>query len=395
MDKLAIDGGTPVRSSSLPYGHQQISEDDIQAVVDVLRGEWLTTGPAVAAYEEAFAHCVGTKHAVAVTSGTAALHAAAHVAGIEPGDEVITSPLSFAASANCVLYCGGIPVFADVQPDTGLIDPAKVEASLTERTKAIIAVDYGGQPADYDELTELAQNHGLVLIDDAAQALGATYKGRKIGGVAPLTTFSTHPVKSVATGEGGVITTDDPELATRMRAFRSHGITRDAQARAAGGDWFYEMRELGYNYRIPDLLCALGRSQLVKLPPWIERRRAIAAQYDQAFKGLEAIAPLKIREDRQSAWHLYVIRLNLDLFKVGREQIFKALRAEGLGVNVHHIPVYWHPYYTRLGFARGLCPVTEDLYERIITLPLWPGMCAEDVRDTIEAVHKVVRAYRS
>ena len=392
--KLAIDGGTPVRNKeTLPYGHQQVDDADIQAVVDVLRGDWLTTGPAVDAYEKAFAEYVGAKYAVAVSSGTAALHTAAHVAGICDNDEVITSPLSFAASANCVLYCGGRPVFADVQPETGNIDPAKVEALINKNTKAIIAVDYAGQPADYDELITIAKRHGLVLIDDAAQALGSSYKGSRIGSIVPLTTFSTHPVKSVATGEGGVITTDDPEMAEHLRTFRSHGITTDARAREKSGDWFYEMKDLGYNYRIPDILCALGKSQLTKLDDWIDRRHVIAKQYDEVFADIAAVHPLTIKEDRETARHLYVIRLDPDLLKVDRRQVFKALRAEGIGVNVHHIPVYLHPYYQDLGYQKMLCPETEKLYERIITLPLWPGMNEEDVLDTINAVEKVISAY--
>jgi UDP-4-amino-4,6-dideoxy-N-acetyl-beta-L-altrosamine transaminase len=395
-DKLAIDGGTPVRTKPLPYSHQVIDEADIEAVVKVLQSDWLTTGPVVDAYERAFAEAVGARHAVAMSSGTAALHAAAFAAGLGPGDEAITTPMTFAATANCALYCGARPIFADVQPDTCNLDPAALAEKVTSRTKAILAVDYAGQPADLDEIHALAARHGLVVIEDAAHALGATYRDRCIGTVSPLTVFSTHPVKSITTGEGGVIVTQDAALAEQLRAFRNHGIAADARVRAERVDWFYEMNILGYNYRIPDVLCALGLSQLKKRETWLARRRAIAGRYTAAFQSLPEVQPPVIRPDRESAWHLYVIRLNLERLKVDRARIFTALRAEGIGVNVHYIPVYWHPYYRALGrgYSKGLCPVAEALYERLLTLPLWAGMTDKDVEDVIAAVHKVLAAYR-
>jgi perosamine synthetase len=393
MSKLALEGGPPVRPKLLPYGRQTVDEADIAAVAEVLRGDWLTTGPKVAELETAWAGRVGASHAVAVSSGTAALHAAAFAAGVGPGDEVIVTAMTFAASANCALYQGGTPVFADVQPDTLNIDPAAVEAAITPQTRAIVAVDYSGQPADLDELQAIANRHGLILIEDAAHAVGATYRGRPVGAISPLSTFSTHPVKHVTTGEGGLITTGDGSLAERLRWFRNHGITTDHRQRAEKGGWYYEMVALGYNYRLPDINCALGLSQLHKLDGWLARRRAIAAQYNQAFADLPAVRPLAIRPDREPAWHIYPVLLGLDHLRADRAQVFAALRAENIGVNVHYIPVYWHPYYAQLGYPRGLCPVAEGAYERLITLPLFPAMTDQDVAEVIAAVHKVVEAY--
>lgn len=391
---LAINGGSPVRSTLLPYGRQSVDETDIAAVAAVLRGDWLTTGPKVAELEAAWAARVGAEEAVAVNSGTAALHAAAFAAGIGPGDEVIVTPLTFAASANCVLYQGGRPVFVDVQPDTLNLDPAAVEAAITPSTRAIVAVDYGGQPADLADLNALAGLHGLALIEDAAHALGATYQGRPVGAISGLTTFSTHPVKHVTTGEGGLVTTDDAALASKMRWFRNHGFTSDHRQRAEKGGWFYEMVALGYNYRLPDLNCALGLSQLAKLDGWLERRRSIAARYHAALVELPEVQPLAVRPDREPAWHIYPVLLDIARLRADRAQIFAALRAENIGVNVHYIPVYWHPYYAALGYLRGLCPLAEDAYTRLITLPLFPAMTDQDVLDVIAALFKVIGAYR-
>ena len=390
---LAVEGGSPVRNTLLPYGHQCIDEGDIKAVVDVLRSDWLTTGPKVAEFEKRFAEMVGAKYAVAVNSGTAALHAAAFAAGIGPGDEVITTPMTFAASANCVLYCGGRPVFADVETDTLLLDPSSVESKVSPKTKAIIAVDYAGQPCDYDALKKLSDEHGLILIADACHALGATYKNRKVGTLADMTVFSFHPVKHITTGEGGMVITDNPEFAVKLRAFRNHGITTDHRQREANGSWFYEMAELGYNYRLPDINCALGLSQLKKLDKFVARRRQIAALYDSAFADMPALSPLAQRDDRKSSYHLYVVRLNLSKLNANRQQVFGALRAENIGVNVHYIPVYWHPYYNKLGYGKGLCPVAEKAYEEIVTLPLFPAMSDRDAEDVIRAVKKALSAY--
>lgn len=390
---LAVNGGKPIKNTTLPYGHQCIDEDDIKAVVDVLRSDWLTTGPKVAEFEKRFAETVGAKYAVAVNSGTAALHAAAFAAGITSGDEVITTPMTFAASANCVLYCGGRPVFADVEADTLLLDPSCVESKISPKTKAIIAVDYAGQPCDYDALKKLSDEYGLILIADACHALGATYKNRKVGTLADMTVFSFHPVKHITTGEGGMVVTDNPDFAVKLRAFRNHGITTDHREREVSGSWFYEMAELGYNYRLPDINCALGLSQLKKLDKFVARRRQIAALYDSAFADMPALFPLAQRDDRKSSYHLYVVRLNLSKLNASRLQVFGALRAENIGVNVHYIPVYWHPYYNKLGYGKGLCPVAEKAYEEIVTLPLFPAMSDRDAEDVIKAVKKVFSAY--
>lgn len=395
MEKLAIEGGTPVRKTLLPYGRQWIDEEDIEVVVQVLRSPWITTGPKIAEFEEAFAKLVGAKYAVAVSSGTAALHAAMYAIGIKPGDEVIVPAMTFAASANCVVFQGGTPVFVDVDPETLLIDPKQVEAKITSRTKAVIAVDYTGQPCDYDVLRSIADRHGLILVADACHALGARYKGRPVGTLADLNVFSFHPVKHITTGEGGMITTDNPDFAERMRIFRNHGITTDYRQREKQGSWFYEMVDLGYNYRITDIQCALGLSQLKKLPNWVKRRQEIAQEYDAAFAEFPAIQPLKVRADVSHAYHLYVVRLDLSQLRATRAEIFTALRAEGIGVNVHYIPVHLHPFYRkRFGTGPGLCPVAEAAYEEIITLPLFPRMGDNDVEDVITAVRKVVKAYQ-
>jgi perosamine synthetase len=395
MDKLAIDGGKPVRKNLLPYGHQWINEADIQAVAKVLRSDWLTTGPKVGEFERAFADFVGAKEAVAVNNGTAALHTAMYVTDIGPGDEVIVSPMTFASSANCVVFQGGIPVFADVDPKTLLIDPAQVEAKITPRTKAIIAVDYTGQPCDYDALRAIANRHGLILVADACHALGGSYKEQRVGSLADLSAFSFHPVKPITTGEGGMITTDDPKLAQRMRIFRNHGVTTDHHQREQQGSWFYEMVDLGYNYRLTDLQCALGISQLRKLPEWVKRRQKIAQRYDEAFAEIPCVEPLEVRNDVSHAYHLHMIWLDLAQLQVTRAKVFSALRAEGIGVNVHYIPVHLHPFYReRFGTGLGLCPVAEAAYERLITLPLFAAMSHQDVEDVVEVVRKLIGAYQ-
>ena len=379
----------------IPYGRQWIDDDDIAAVVDVLRSDWLTTGPAVPAFEHALAELGGARHAVAVSSGTAALHASMYALGIRPGDEVIVPAMTFAATANCVVFQGGRPVFADVDPRTLLINPEDVQAKITPQTRCIVAVDYAGQPCEYDTLRAIAENAGVHLVADACHALGGRYKDRSVGSLADLSAFSFHPVKHVTTGEGGAVTTDDPELAGRMRLFRNHGITADFRERAGKGSWFYEMEDLGYNYRITDFQCALGTSQLKKLPQWVKRRREIAACYDKAFSGMSGVKPLEVKSDVVHAYHLYVVQLNLERLRVDRGAIFKALRAEGIGVNVHYIPVHLHPFYRRrFGTGPGMCPVAEAAYERILSLPMFPAMTDDDVHDVVAAVQKVVGEYR-
>jgi len=394
-DKLAIDGGKRVREKMLPYAQPWIDEADIQAVVKVLHSDWLTTGPKVVEFERAFADCVGAKQAVAVSNGTAALHATMDAIGIGPGDEVIVPAMTFAATANCVLFQGGIPVFTDVDPDTLLLDPTQVSEKITARTKAIIAVDYAGQACAYDELRAISKRHGLMLVADACHAMGGSYKGRSVGTLADLNTFSFHPAKHITSGEGGMVTTDDADLARQMRMFRNHGISSSPRQREQQGTWFYEMAYLGYNYRLSDVQCALGMSQLDKLASWISRRREIARRYDAAFNEVPAIAPLGKRTDVGHSHHLYVIKLDSTLLDATRDRVFAALRAEGIGVNVHYIPVHLHPHYRqRLGTAPGLCPVAERAYQHILSLPLFPRMSDEDVNDVVTAVSKVAKAYR-
>jgi perosamine synthetase len=389
-ERLALHGGTPVRRTPLPYGRHSLDAADIAAVAQALQEEWITTGPRVAEFERRLAARVGAVHAVAVSSGTAALHAAAFAAGLGQGNEVIVPPLTFAATANAALYVGATPVFADVRADTLTLDPARVAEKLTPRTRAIVAVDFAGLPADLDALRDLAHGAKARLIDDAAHALGATLRGRPIGALADLSTFSFHPVKHVTTGEGGMVTTDDEALAARMRRFRNHGITSDASDRFSRGEWHYEMVDLGFNYRLSDLQCALGLAQLDRLEGFLARRRAIAARYCAALAEVPGVALQRVPDDAQHAWHIFPILLELDRLAADRRAIFAALRAEGIGVNVHYIPVYWHPYYQRLGYAKGLCPVAEALYERLITLPLFPAMTDADVDDVVTAVRKVV-----
>src|SRR5580700_1292549 len=377
----------------LPYGRQSISEDDIQAVVDVLRSDWLTTGPKVAEFEEALAARVGAKYAVSFSSGTAALHGAAFAAGLKPGDEAITSPLTFAATANCVLYQGARPVFADVSPDTLNLDPDRLAERITPNTRAILPVDYAGHPADLDPILALAERHGLTVIDDACHALGAEYKGRRTGSIAHMAVFSFHPVKHLATGEGGMVTTDRADLAESLRRFRNHGISSDARTRHASGQWHYEMVLLGFNYRLPDIACALGISQLKKLEANLTRRREIAARYTAAFRNLRGVVVPGVRHDVNPAWHLYPIRINTAQLNTDQAHVFRALRAENIGVNVHYIPVHLHPYYRdRFGYQGGEYPVAETAYEQLISLPMFHAMTEQDVEDVVAAVSKVSAA---
>jgi perosamine synthetase len=393
QEVLAIDGGTPVRKTMLPYGRQSISEEDIQAVVDVLRSDWLTTGPKVAEFEEALAARVGAKYAVAFSSGTAALHGAAFAAGLKPGDEAITSPLTFAATANCVLYQGARPVFADVSPDTLNLDPDRMAERITPHTRAVLPVDYAGHPADLDPILALAERHGVTVIEDACHALGAEYKGRRTGSIAHMSVFSFHPVKHVATGEGGMVTTDRADLAENLRRFRNHGISSDARQRQASGQWHYEMVLLGFNYRLTDVACALGISQLKKLDANLARRREIAARYTAAFRDLRGVIAPSVRPDVNPAWHLYPIRINTSQLKKDRAYVFRALRAENIGVNVHYIPVHLHPYYRdQFGYRGGEYPIAETAYGQLISLPMFHAMTDQDVEDVITAVSKVSAA---
>ena len=394
-DTLALHGGTPVRDTLLPYGRQSIDDADIQAVVDVLRSDWITTGPKVAEFEELVASYVGARHAVAFSSGTAALHGAAFAAGITPGDEAITTPLTFCATANCVLYQGGTPRFADVSPDTLCIDPERVAQQINQRTRALLPVDYAGHPAELSALLELAEKHGLVVIEDACHALGAEYKGRRVGSISHMTVLSFHPVKHITTGEGGMVTTDNPDFANKLRMFRSHGISSDARQRQSAGQWFYEMTALGYNYRLADLNCALGIRQMSKIDANLARRRQVAARYSEAFGAVPGVVPPSVREGANPAWHLYPIRVDLDKLTCDRGEFFRALRAENIGVNVHYVPVHLHPYYRdRFQYKGGEFPVAEDAYNRLISLPMFHSMTDKDVQDVITAVTRVAAFYR-
>ncbi|MCG3085214.1 UDP-4-amino-4,6-dideoxy-N-acetyl-beta-L-altrosamine transaminase [Anoxybacillus sp. LAT_35] len=385
----------PLRPSYLPYGKQWIDDGDIEAVVEVLKGDYLTTGPYIPKFEQAVAQYVGAKYAVAFSNGTAALHGACFAAGIDQGDEVITTPMTFAASANCVLYQGGIPVFVDIDEKTYNIDPNKIEEKITDKTKAIIPVDFTGQPVELDRILEIARKYNLVVIEDAAHALGATYKGRKIGSISDMTMFSFHPVKHITSGEGGIITTNNEEYYEKLLQFRSHGITREKdKLNEYHGPWYYEMQFLGYNYRMTDIQAALGTSQLKKVDQFIELRRKYVAMYNEAFKDIDEIITPFEHEDGQSSWHLYIIRLKLNKLKASRLEIFEALQQQNIGVNVHYIPVHFHPYYRQLGYKKGTCPNAEKLYEEMITLPLFPAMSEEDVHDVIKAAKRTIDYYK-
>lgn len=392
MGRLAIDGGRPVRDTLLPYAHQVIDDEDVAAVAEALRSDWLTTGPRVPAFEAELAAATGARHAVAFSSGTAALHGAAAVAGLGPGDEAITTPMTFAATANAVLYTGATPVFADVRPDDLLLDPAAVDAAVTPATKAIIPVDYAGHPADYPALRAIADAAPageVLLIADAAHSLGATLDGRPVGTLADLTVLSLHPAKILTTGEGGAVLTDRDDLADALRRFRNHGISTELGERR---DWTYAMVELGYNYRLTDIAAALGSSQIRRLDAFLARRRGLAARYLERLAGHPAVELPAIAPGADPAWHYLFVRLRLDALRVGRAEVFRALRAEGIGVNVHYIPVHTHPYY-RERFPGLTFPVAEAAYERLLTLPLHAGMTDADLDDVATALDKVGAAY--
>jgi perosamine synthetase len=375
----------------IPYGKQSIDEDDIKAVVQVLQSDWLTTGPKVEEFEDAFAHFVGAKYAIAMSSGTAALHGATHAIEIGTQDEVLLPPMTFVATANSVVFQGGTPIFVDVEKDTLLIDTSLIEEKISKKTKALIAVDYAGQPCDYDALKNIADRHGLFLIADACHALGAEYKKSKVGSIADLNVFSFHPVKHITTGEGGMVTTNNESLAKRIRTFRNHGINVDHRERMKKQTWYYEVTDLGYNYRLTDLQCALGISQLKKLPRWVNRRREIAHCYNVAFRDIPQLRSLSVSNDVLHAYHLYVVRLNLNGMHIDRDMVFHSLRESGIGVNVHYIPVHLHPFYiNRYGTGPGLCPIAEKAYEQILSLPIYPTMTNQMVDEVIQTIKKVI-----
>lgn len=394
--KLALDGGVPVRKQFLPYGHQWIDTDDIEAVTAVLKTDWITQGPLVNDFEQVISRYCHARYAVAFSSGTAALHGAAFAAGISPGSEIITTPITFVADGNCALYQGGSVKLADIQKTTYNIDPYNIKKTITSKTEALIPVDFAGQPCDIDEINDIAQEHGIPVIEDAAHALGAEYKGKKVGALADMTILSFHPVKAITTGEGGMVLTGNQEFYERLQTFRTHGITKDAKKLQKNeGAWYYEMQDLGFNYRLTDFQCALGISQCKKLDQFIHRRREIAKRYTDAFTELpEIVAPYE-KKDVRSAYHIYVIQLEIEKLQANRKTIFDALRAENIGAQVHYIPVHYHPYYQQHGgYKKGDFPNAERYYERTITLPLFPKMTNQDIEDVIQAVQKIITFYR-
>ncbi|WP_165043831.1 UDP-4-amino-4,6-dideoxy-N-acetyl-beta-L-altrosamine transaminase [Adlercreutzia sp. ZJ138] len=393
MEKLAMYGGIPASPHMIGYGHQVISETDIQAVVDCLHSDYLTCGPATEAFEESLKEVTGASFVTAVANGTAALHVACLAAGIGPGDEVIVSPITFAASANCVLYCGGTPVFADIDPVTWNIDPESIRAKVTDKTKAIVAVDFGGVPVDSVAIRKICDEYGLVFIEDAAHSLGSLHAGgRPVGSVADVTCFSFHPVKTITTGEGGAVATNDPELARRFLLFAKHGITRDGtQLRHPDeGGWYYEQLELGYNYRMSDTQAALGTSQLARLPEFAVRRREIVAFYNREFAEMPEVSFQYDATPQDTVRHLYCLRFKQESLGTTRRFVYDALRAENLGVNVHYLPVYRLPYYQDLGYDQNCCPEANRYYEEAVTLPLHCCMTDEDAKNVVKAVRKVV-----
>ena len=394
MQKLAIMGGKPVRKKLLPYGRQHVDEQDVQAVVDVLRSDYLTTGPKISEFEQEIAKYVGVKFAVAVSNGTAALHMAAFAAGIGPGDEVLVPALTFAASSNCVLYMGAKPVFVDIDEYTLNIDLADLESKISPKTKAIIPIDFTGQSVDIDQIMAIAKKHNLIVIEDAAHALGSKYKGEPVGLKAHMTMFSFHPVKPITTGEGGIIVTNDETYYHRMLMFRTHGITKIKECMTNyHGPWYYEQQFLGYNYRLTDFQAALGLSQMKKLDSFIQRRQEIANLYRAKLGKLKGISIPKEEGFSSSGWHLYIIQLDLDVIRGTQKEIFEALHAENIGVMVHYLPVYLHPYYRSLGYQKGLCPIAEKVYNRMISLPIFPLMTEADVEDVVKALRKVMTYY--
>ena len=392
----AACGGTPVRDKKIFYGHQYIDEADIQAVVEVLKSDYLTCGPKIEELERKLCGLTGARYAVVCANGTAALHIATMAAGVKEGDEVITTPITFAASANCALYCGARPVFADIDPETYNIDPGKVEAAITPATKAVVAVDYTGQSVALDPLREICKKHGLILIEDGAHVIGTKYKGQPNGSLSDMTTLSFHPVKTVTGGEGGAVLTNKEDYYKKLLLYRAHGITRDEalMEHEPDGPWYYEQIALGYNYRITDMQAALIISQLDKLSLFSRRRKEIVKRYDEAFSGMPALFVQREIPESDTTRHLYILRLMPEKLRIDRKGFFAALAAENVCCNVHYIPTYYFPYYEKLGYKRGLCPNAEKLYEEIISLPLYYAMSDEDVESVIEAVQKIVDFYR-
>ncbi len=390
MDKLALFGGPPMRATLLPYAHQTIEPDDLAAVTQALASDWITQGPTIARFERALAERAGVKHAVAVANGTAALHAACWAAGLGPGDEAITTPLTFAATANAVVYQGARPVFADIDRTTLNLDPDAVKRVATERTRAILPVDFAGLPCEYDRLLPLAREHGWLVIADAAHSFGGACDGRPVGALADMTTLSFHPAKLITTGEGGAVLTDRDDLDQRLRTMRHHGIRYADPARP----WRYEIPEPGNNYRLTDFQSALGLSQLAKLDRFWARRDRLARRYRDRLGGSPFVELPALPEGRRHGWHLFVVMLRLDRLAADRDTIVQALRAENIGATVHYPLVYRHPFYReRFGYAAGLCPAAETVEARLVTLPLFPAMTEQDQDDVLQALDKLFAHY--
>ena len=397
MEKLAIKGGYPVRGGKIYYGRQWIDEEDIKAVAEVLRSDFITCGPKVDEMERTLEKYTGAKYAVAVCNGTAALHCACIAAGIGPVDEVITTPITFAASANCALYCGARPVFADINPETYNIDPQSIRACITDKTKAVVAVDFTGQSVENDEIRAICDEYNLIFIEDAAHAIATKYKGKQIGSLADMTCFSFHPVKTITGGEGGAVLTNNEVFYKKLVLAHTHGITHDESMMEGApheGPWYYEEISLGYNYRITDFQAALIVSQMSKLDKFAERRKEIVKRYDEAFSKLPEIYTQKEIPESDTCRHLYIIRLNLDRLTCTRREFFDAMSAENVQCQIHYVPVYWFPYYQHLGYEKGLCPNAEEIYKGIMSIPLYPAMSDQDVEDVIHSVKKVVNNYK-
>lgn len=396
MIELAINGGIPVRTEKIYYGGQWIEEGDIQAVSDTLRSALITCGPQVEKAEQSLEEYTTAKHAMVVSNGTAALHCACLAAGIGPGDEVITTPLTFAASANCALYCGAKPVFADVEPDTYNISPASIEACITEKTKAVVAVDFTGQAVKIKEIREICDRYGLIFIEDAAHAIGTKYDGKLVGSLADMTCFSFHPVKTITSGEGGAVTTNDDKLWRKLVLAHIHGIEHDEEFMKEApheGPWYYEQVSLGYNYRMTDFQAALLMSQLKKLEQFKARRQEIVNRYNAAFEEIPEIIVQREIPESDTCRHLYIVRLDLEKLVCSRRRFFDAMSAEGIQPQIHYVPVYWFPYYRNMGYEKGLCPHAEEIYKGIMSIPLYPKMSDQDVEDVIHAVKKVACYY--
>ena len=396
MEKPAIMGGKPIRQEKLYYGHQYIDDKDIEAVTEVLKSDFLTCGPKIVELEKKLCDLTGAKYAVACSNGTTALHIACQAAGLTEGDELITTPITFAASANCALYCGAKPVFADINDNTYNIDPESVKEHMTDKTKAVVAVDYTGQAVELNPLIELCKERGVILIEDAAHSIGTRYEGKSVGSIADMTTFSFHPVKTVTCGEGGAVLTNNEEYYKKLVLYRAHGITRDPSLmkKESEGAWYYEQIALGTNYRLTEIQAALLISQLDKLSIFKERRRKIVERYNEAFAKIPEVTVQQEIPESDTTRHLYILRIKPELLTINRREFFDSMEAENICCNVHYIPVYYHPYYEERGYKKGLCPKAEKLYQEMMSLPLYYAMTDQDVEDVIHAVIKIVDYYR-